>query len=74
MFISLRLLTLSGRGLISGAGYTATDGDWAGTFNSGGGTFTWSASTAVPDGGTTIALLGASLLGLYGARRKFANP
>ena len=29
--------------------------------------------TSVPDGGTTMALFGVSLLGLYGARRKFSK-
>jgi len=69
-------LSLSGTGTLSATGFQATPGTWIGTFNSGGGTFTWSSSTAsspVPDGGTTMSLLGLSLLGLYTARRKFSK-
>ena len=61
-------LTVNGIGTLSyagGLGYTPIEGSFIGTFNGGQGTSTWSASTAsVPDGGTTVTLLGASLLGL----------
>ena len=82
-FNSANSLILSGSGIISSTnpGYSPTYGDWIATFNRAGGgpnaTFSFSASSAtsggVPDGGTTVALLGFSLLGLHGARRKFAK-
>lgn len=70
-------LSVSGTGTVTGTGYTQTPGTW--NFSTQepdvGGKFTWSASAAaVPDGGTTMALFGLSLLGLYGAGRKFRKP
>jgi hypothetical protein len=34
----------------------------------------WSADSSVPDGGSTIALLGVSLIGVDRLRRKIAKP
>jgi hypothetical protein len=67
-------LTLRGTGIlmISGGTYDPTPGAWLMTANQGGGTFSFSSSTsAVPDGGTTVALLGIALAGIEGARRMF---
>ena len=73
-------LQSTGTGTITGpAGYTPATGLWTFTAtDASGGTaatsqFTFTSSTSVPDGGTTMALLGMSLLGLHGARRKFAT-
>jgi VPDSG-CTERM motif len=51
--------------------FTATDALGGAACNS---VFTFTSSTAaVPDGGTTMSLLGLSLLGLYGVRSKFGQ-
>ena len=76
-FQNASFLSVSGTGTVTGTGYTQTPGTW--NFSTQepdvGGKFTWSASAeAVPDGGTTMALFGLSLLGLYGAGRKFRKP
>lgn len=67
-------LAISGTGTFTGANYDATPGTWAFTTQGSGaqGKFSWSSSSvaaSVPDGGTTVALLGGSLLGLCGLRR-----
>jgi VPDSG-CTERM motif len=69
-------LRLAGQGYITGpAGFDATIGGWtwSGELN-GVSTFTFSSTTlaGVPDGGTTVALLGAALSGLALLRRKLA--
>jgi hypothetical protein len=72
-------LSVSGTGIITGpAGFDPTPGVWAFTSqNAKGGphdTFSFSANTeagAVPDGGMTLALLGAGLMGLAAFRAKF---
>ncbi len=71
-------------GILNGpSGFTSTPATWnfgtsgLGTPLPGSGDklFSWSSSTtSVPDGGTTVALLGCSLLGLHGLRRKLAKP
>jgi hypothetical protein len=74
-------LVISGAGTLFGpAGFDATPGIWAFTTQNAGGrphaTFTFSANTsgaAVPDGGMTVALLGAGLLGLASFRAKFVK-
>jgi len=69
-------LSASGYGMIKKVGFEATEGTWSfSTQNPGAGNvFTFSASgAAVPDGGATVALLGVSLLGLHGLRRKFSK-
>ena len=74
-------LNVRGTGVITGNGFDATAGNWSFTtqdeptkkglppvF-----TFTWSgATTALPDGGTTVMLLGTALSGLAMLRRKLA--
>jgi hypothetical protein len=69
-------LQASGYGWIRKSGFEATQGTWSfSTQNPGAGNlFSFSASgAAVPDGGATVALLGVSLLGLHGLRRKFSK-
>ena len=67
-------LVVSGTGTVSGNGFQTTSGTWDFSSQTGAGTaFRFSASSKVPDGGTTMALFGFSLLGLYGARRKFGS-
>ena len=60
------------------AGFDATPGTWAFTSQNAGGrphdVFSFSANTeagAVPDGGMTLALLGAGLMGIAAFRTKF---
>ena len=68
-----------GTGIITGpAGFDPTPGMWAFTSQNSGGrphdTFSFSANTeagAVPDGGMTLALLGAGLMGIAAFRAKF---
>jgi hypothetical protein len=65
---------VSGTGTVTAAGFAPTTGTYTLNFTqSGGSSFTWGAtSTAVPDGGTTVILLGAALSGLGLLRRKLA--
>lgn len=75
-------LVISGTGTVTGNDYQTSSGTWRysnqrvdDANNPTRSAFSWSSSaTSVPDGGTTIALLGLSLLGLHGVRRKFAKP
>lgn len=64
-------LELKGTGLLNATGFTATPGTWIFTGNQAGGTFSYSSSNGanVPDGGTSVALLGLSILGLGGVSR-----
>jgi hypothetical protein len=69
-------LSASGYGVIKKFGFDDTIATWSfSTQNPGSDKlFTISASgAAVPDGGATVALLGVSLLGLHGLRRKFSK-
>ena len=71
----LESMAIHGAGTVSYVGpagpFTPSNGTWVATFNTGGGTFSWSSSAAsTPDGGTTMALFGVSLLGLGAIRRK----
>lgn len=66
---------VSGSGMVSGNGFDATAGSWSFTTQNpgtNGGSFSFSASSGVPDGGVTAVLLGSSLLGMgvMGFRRK----
>ena len=78
---SSEFLSVSGTGIITGpAGFDATPGVWAFSTQNAGGhphdTFSFSANTvggAVPDGGMTLALLGAGLMGLAAFRAKFGK-
>ncbi len=66
-------LAIKGTGTLTSTNYSATAGTWYFTTqgDEAEGKFSWSSSTAaVPDAGTTLALLGGSLLGLCGLRRK----
>jgi len=76
VFQSSRFLAIRGTGILTANGFNDTPATW--WFTTQGvaveNKFTWSSSTvavAVPDGGTTIILLGGSLLGLFGLRRHF---
>ena len=72
-------LSVSGTGIITGPpGFNPTPGMWAFTSQNAGGrphdTFSFSANTtAVPDGGMTLALLGTGLMGLAAFRAKFGK-
>lgn len=71
-----RFLNVSGTGTILGTGFDPTPGVWSFTIANAGGSentsFTFASQTAgVPDGGTTVALLGFVLMGVEGLRRKF---
>lgn len=75
VFQSASFLAVKGTGTLTGTGYSTTPGTWYFTTQgvAAEGKFSWSSSTvAVPDGGTTLALLGGSLLGLCGLRRKLS--
>ncbi len=64
-------LVLSGSGIAHKAGKDNTPGTWVMTANTFGQTFSFSSTNAsVPDGGTTVALLGIGLVGVEGLRRK----
>jgi VPDSG-CTERM motif len=65
-------LTVSGTGTISGNNFDPTSGSWSFTAQDqpAGGVFSFSASTsAVPDGGSAVALLGLAFAGIEGLRR-----
>jgi hypothetical protein len=77
-------LVVAGSGVVSGYTYDPTPGLWSFLTEPGvTPKFRFSTSAgvkgaspngaSVPDGGTTVTLLGLSLLGLYGARRKFGS-
>src|SRR5437016_13707057 len=68
-------LVITGTGIVSGNGFDPTAMDWSFTTQSAGGhtrtTFSFSANgQTVPDGGTTVMLLGAAL-GALGMARRF---
>ena len=68
------LLTLTGTGIVTGNAFESTAGTWSftsqGTSN---GRFIFSAgNTAVPDGGSALALLGIGVVGVEALRRKIA--
>jgi len=66
-------LVLFGSGNALAAGFDDTPGTWSFSADKTGSSFSWSSTAAVPDGGTTIALLGVSLLGLHGIRRRLSK-
>lgn len=75
IFQSADFLAISGTGTISGNGFEVTQGTWNFTSQtpSANGIFSFSAGTAaqgVPDGGTTVALLGLGLASLELIRRR----
>lgn len=68
-------LTLRGMGVLhitgSGPSYDDTVGSWVFTANQGGGTFSFSSSnSAIPEGGSALALLGLGLVAVEALRRK----
>jgi hypothetical protein len=68
-------LNISGTGIVSGNGFDPTSMEWSFTAQNAGGRprtiFSFSANgVAVPDGGTTVMLLGAAL-GVLGMARRF---
>ena len=70
-------LAIKATGTLTGTSYNATPGIWLFTTQgvAADGKFSWSSSTvAVPDSGTTLALLGGSLLGLCGLRTSLKTP
>ena len=64
-------ITVEGSGVASITGLEDTPGVFVLTANKAGANLTFSASTAVPDTGATLALLGFGLLGLGAASRRF---
>lgn len=72
VFQSPQGLIITGTGIVSAAGFDDTAMDWSFTSQkSGTGTFSFSAnSTAVPDGGSAVALLGIALTGIEVLRRR----
>ena len=65
-------LTLKGTGMLHLVGFDNTPGSWTFTANQAQATFSWSSSNgALPDGGTTVMLLGSALAALGMARRYF---
>ena len=66
-------LSVSGTGIITGNGFDPTTVSWSFTTqdDASDGVFSFSgANQAIPDGGATVALLGLSLAGIEGIRRK----
>jgi VPDSG-CTERM motif len=70
------MIDITGTGTLTGNGFDPTPGAWEFTSQSALGrrhlTFSFSADTsAVPDGGSAVALLGIALVGVEALRRKF---
>jgi len=72
---SVNGILIVGKGTITGNGFDPTPGEWSFSQQKGRGTvLSFSATTeAVPDGGMTLVLLGAGLVGLAAFRVKFAK-
>jgi len=72
---SVHGILIEGTGTIMGNGFDPTAGIWSYSQQAGRGTvLTFSATTsAVPDGGMTMAFLGTGLMGLAAFRAKFAK-
>lgn len=71
---NLGTLYVRGKGIVKAPTFDDTPGTWVLTTQGTQSTMTWSSSLkTVPDGGTTLALLGASLAGLFGVRRFLAR-
>ena len=71
-------LIITGTGTLTGNGFDPTEGTWRFTAQSpsADGVFSFSASgdfNGVPDGGSTVALLGLGLTGIWMVRRKFVT-
>src|SRR5437867_9400777 len=70
-----QILNLSGKGVAHISGLDDTDGSWTITVNGSGTTFTFGASSSlqqgsVPDGGSTLLLVGVALSALALARKR----
>ena len=73
-FESPTALLLTGTGIAHKAGKDNTPGTWILSANTLGSTFSFSSTnSSVPDGGTTVALLGMALVGVEGLRRKLGS-
>jgi hypothetical protein len=74
---SVNGILIVGKGTISGNGFDPTPGEWSFSQQKGSGTrLSFSGTTEAlpaPDGGMTLALLGAGLAGLAAFRAKFAK-
>jgi hypothetical protein len=69
-----QFLDISGKGTLHITGFTDTIGTYIFTANSASDTFSFSSSNgAVPDGGTTVMLLGAAFAGLALLRKKLVT-
>jgi hypothetical protein len=68
-------LLISGSGTVTGNGYTNRPASWHFSVQDepSNGVFSFSGGIEVPDGGTTLALLGLALAGLEGIRRKLRS-
>jgi hypothetical protein len=69
-------LFVTGTGWVSGNGFAPTSATFSFTSQdpSSDGVFSWSGGVeAIPDGGTTVALLGLALAGIEGIRRKLRS-
>jgi hypothetical protein len=73
--VTAQTITLYGTGtLYDGTPADSSAGQWLATFNTISGTFSFSASAgSVPDGGTTVMLLGSALAGLGLLKRKLLS-
>lgn len=71
-FQSASAIVIDGSGSAYGNGFDVTPGVITLTFNQSGKTVNFSATSAVPDAGTTLMLLGMGMLGLGSIRRKLA--
>ena len=73
-FESPTSLLLTGTGIAHKTGRDNTPGTWVLSANTLGTTFSFSSTnSSVPDGGTTVALLGIGLVGVEGLRRKLGS-
>ena len=79
VYRSADFLAISGTGTITGNGFDPTPGTWSFTSQApkARGVFSFSASDGfvppVPEGGSTVALLGLGLTGVWTIRRKFVT-
>ena len=73
---SVNGILIVGTGTISGNGFDPTPGEWSFSQQKGSGTrlsFSATTETPLPDGGMSLTLLGAGLVGLAAFRAKFAR-
>ena len=73
---SVNGILIVGTGTISGNGFDPTPGEWSFSQQKGSGTrlsFSATTETPLPDGGMSLTLLGAGLVGLAAFRAKFAK-